>query len=82
MNEDIRDDLTDSLELLLADRFKQGRGYSSKTIADIKECLQKELNELSESGDIEEMKRIAHELVQIYIPNRNKNDKKLNNNSM
>ena len=39
MEEDKRDDLQDSLEILKADKFKQGRDYSQKTIDDIEKVL-------------------------------------------
>ena len=46
--------------------------------------LHQELNELSENEEKnrERMLEIAKILVDFYIPNRNKNDKKLNDNSM
>ncbi len=39
MEEDKRDDLQDSLDILKADKFKQGRDYSQKTIDDIEKVL-------------------------------------------
>ena len=39
MDEDRIDDLQDSLEILKADKFKQGRDYSQKTIDDIEKVL-------------------------------------------
>ena len=46
--------------------------------------LHNELNELSENEiqNKERMLEIAKILVDFYIPNRNKNDKKLNSNQM
>ena len=46
--------------------------------------LHNELNELSENEEKnkERMLEIAKILVDFYIPNRNKNDKKLNSNQM
>ena len=45
MDEDIRDDLQDSLEILEADKFKQWKDYSKKVINDIKNVLEKKEEE-------------------------------------
>jgi hypothetical protein len=45
MDEDIRDDLQDSLEILEADKFKQWKDYSQKVINDIKNVLEKKEEE-------------------------------------
>ena len=39
MEEDIKSDLQDSLEILKADKFKQGRDYSQQVITDIEKVL-------------------------------------------
>ncbi len=39
MEEDIKADLQDSLEILKADKFKQGRDYSQQVITDIEKVL-------------------------------------------
>ena len=39
MDEDKIDDLKDSLEILKADKFKQGRDYSQQVINDIEKVL-------------------------------------------
>lgn len=39
MEEDIKSDLQDSLEILKADKFKQGRDYSQQVINDIEKVL-------------------------------------------
>ena len=60
MEEDIKSDLQDSLEILKADKFKQGRDYSQQVITDI----EKVLNDLNSN--------LNHNLN----PNENKNGRK------
>lgn len=60
MEEDIKADLQDSLEILKADKFKQGRDYSQQVITDI----EKVLNDLHSN--------LNHNLN----PNENKNGRK------
>jgi hypothetical protein len=42
MEEDIKADLQDSLDILKADKFKQGRDYSQQVITDIEKVLSNE----------------------------------------
>jgi hypothetical protein len=52
MEEDIKADLQDSLEILKADKFKQGRDYSQQVITDI----EKVLNDLHSNQNINDRK--------------------------
>ena len=52
MEEDIKSDLQDSLEILKADKFKQGRDYSQQVINDI----EKVLNDLHSNQNINDRK--------------------------
>ena len=69
MEEDKRDDLQDSLEILKADKFKQGRDYSQQVITDI----EKVLNDLHSNPNINERKDL-HPMWEVLKKNWKENE--------
>ena len=69
MEEDIKSDLQDSLEILKADKFKQGRDYSQQVINDI----EKVLNDLHSNQNINGRKDL-HPMWEVLKKNWEENE--------